>query len=75
MRFRRLWLFRQLTSAERARRFHEEWLSAALRSGRSFPRIPVRKVSEGGFSGMLRRPGGREVAARWWEDALEKVRP
>jgi len=56
-------------------RCHEQWLSATLRSGRQMPRIPTRKVAEGGFAHLLARSGGREKAANWWEAALERGVP
>jgi len=37
------------------------------------PRIPVKKVSEGGFAGLMSTPAGRYRAERWWERALEQV--
>lgn len=60
--------------ASLCRRTHELWLERVL-TGRhpEPPRIPVRKVSEGGFSRMLERPGGRERADRWWASALDRV--
>lgn len=35
------------------------------------PRIPVRRVDEGGFEELMRRPGGRGLAEAWWDEALE----
>lgn len=54
-------------------RDHSAWLSRVLRGeARSCaPRIPVRRVSEGGFSRMTSTPSGRYRAERWWERALE----
>jgi len=55
------------------RRTHERWLTRALRSGMPLPRIPLRRVDEGGFEELLARPRGREVAARWWRMAFARL--
>ena len=49
------------------------FLSLALSDGRMGPRIPRRRVDEGGFSDLLRRPGARAVVGRWWERVLERL--
>jgi len=57
-------------------REHSAWLNRMLvGSGRRthLPRIPVRKVSEGGFTTLMSTPAGRYRAERWWERTLEKV--
>ncbi len=56
-----------------ARRQHSDWLTWAMKSGNTFPRIPLREVSEGGFYPMLDRTHGRRRADRWWELALKRV--
>ena len=55
---------------------HSPWLSRMLggRRRKRIPRIPVRKVSEGGFSKLISTPSGRYRAERWWEKTLEKIR-
>lgn len=53
---------------------HARWLSWALRHRRRLPRIPVRKVSEGGFARLMATRRGREFAADWWDETLEQVR-
>lgn len=61
---------------DRARQYrlvHERWLTRAVRSPGRYPRIPTRRVDTGGFSALLSRPGGGELAERWWELALERV--
>jgi hypothetical protein len=55
------------------RRVHEAWLTRAVTSGKAYPRIPVRRVDEGGFDPLLSRPGGRQLADRWWSAALGRV--
>jgi len=51
---------------------HSAWLSDALAGNRRPPRIPTRKVSEGGFAGLVNTPGGRYRAERWWDRTLEQ---
>jgi hypothetical protein len=62
-----------LTAGERARLLHSRWLTDAMRSGRPMPRIPLRRVEEGGWEELLARPKGRDVAERWWRRALRWV--
>jgi len=52
------------------RRVHERWLTWALASDAPIPRIPVKRVSDGGFSRLTARPRGRELAERWWRTAF-----
>lgn len=60
-----------LTPGERMRREHERWLDRALSGGAGeLPRIPVRRVDQGGFGALLAAPGGRERADQWWLDAF-----
>lgn len=56
-----------------ARLMHSRWLSDAIARPMDVPRIPTRRVADGGFSTMLGRPGGRERAERWWDLALDRV--
>jgi hypothetical protein len=62
-----------LERGEVARRLHSQWLSRALSSGQAYPRIPVRRVDEGGFSALQGTAYGRQVADAWWSLALERV--
>ncbi len=57
----------------RARLVHSLWLTRALESGREYPRIPVRPVVTGGFSRLLARSNGRQLADRWWQRALARL--
>ena len=65
----------RLDAGRRMIREHSAWLTHMLgrRTTTSIPRIPVRKVSEGGFSGLMSTPGGRFRAERWWERTLRRV--
>ena len=49
------------------------FLSWALRNHRRLPRIPRRRVSEGGFKMLLRQPGAKAAIGRWWDAVLDKV--
>ncbi|MCC5824367.1 MAG: hypothetical protein LAT64_12035 [Phycisphaerales bacterium] len=59
--------------SERFRAEHSAWLSYAMLTGRSYPRIPTRRADEGGFDGLRARPGGLARAAEWWRAALARV--
>jgi hypothetical protein len=52
---------------------HAHWLGWALRENPPLPRIPVRKVSEGGFARLMSTPAGRYRAERWRERTLARV--
>jgi hypothetical protein len=58
--------------AERMRRFHSAWLTRAIRhgGGAGIPRIPARRVSEGGYSPLMGTVEGREWAEAWWNETL-----
>lgn len=62
-----------LSPSQLMRRVHELWLDRALRSGKRYPRIPLRRVDRGGYDPLRTRPGGRDRAERWWTLALERV--
>jgi len=50
------------------------FLSEALRSRSGTPRIPTRRVSEGGFAEILRRsPAARAAVRHWWTRALSLI--
>ncbi|MCC5829426.1 MAG: hypothetical protein JJU36_08260 [Phycisphaeraceae bacterium] len=51
------------------RRMAEEtsaFLTWALSGSHDMPRIPRRRVDEGGFGSMLKMPGARRLVYRWW---------
>lgn len=63
-----------LPTAERVRLEHESWLRWAFgRPAGMLPRIPVRRVSAGGFDAIMATPGGRAWAASWWGRAFDRV--
>jgi len=70
MRWRPLWPDDHAIKAAAFRRVHERWLERALRAPDRVPRIPVRRVADGGFARLLARPAGRLAAARWWDRVL-----
>ncbi len=64
----------QASKAQAFRRTHERWLTRAVAAATPAPRIPVRRVDDGGFDDLTATPRGREVAGRWWRMAFSKVR-
>lgn len=56
-----------------ARFVHSRWLTRALADGRTYPRIPLRLVSEGGWSHLMHTREGRKFAENWWAEALAQV--
>ncbi len=46
------------------------FLTWALKRERNLPRIPARRVDQGGFTDLLNRPGTRAMATRYWAKAL-----
>ncbi len=72
--FWRLWRRTDiLDRGEAARRLHSAWLTQALESGHEYPRIPIRRVDEGGFSVLRSTSYGRQVSEAWWTIALEHM--
>lgn len=65
---------RILTASERARRVHSAWLTRALaEDAHEAPRIPARRVEQGGFGALLRTARGRSWAWEWWGRVLESL--
>ncbi len=60
-------------AGELARRQHSQWLTRVLASAQPVPRIPVRRVDEGGFTPQMQRKHGPGHAETWWALALERV--
>jgi hypothetical protein len=70
----------RISAAQRMIIEHSRWLTRMLSlefweklRGGGMPRIPVRKVSEGGFARLMSTPAGRYRAERWWERTLEQL--
>jgi hypothetical protein len=57
--------------AEAMRRMHSAWLTKALQRGSKPPRIPTRKVADGGWSQLTATPEGEAWAREFWEETLE----
>jgi len=49
----------------------EVFLNWALANRSKLPRIPRRRVSEGGFTAILKNPGARALVGRFWSKALD----
>jgi hypothetical protein len=65
---------RILTASEQARRVHSAWLTRALSGEMNEPpRIPARRVEQGGFHALLFTAAGRRWAADWWRRVLERL--
>lgn len=47
------------------------FLTWALAEDRGLPRIPRRRVDEGGFSELLKQRAVRAMVDRWWNRTLE----
>lgn len=60
-------------AGELARRQHSQWLTDALETGKDVPRIPLRRVDQGGFSRHMERKTGPGRAEQWWRLALEQT--
>jgi len=46
------------------------WLTWALDNDLDVPRIPRRRVSDGGFKQMLEHPAARAAVRHWWMRTL-----
>jgi hypothetical protein len=46
------------------------FLNWAMSESRDLPRIPRRRVDQGGFQELLRHPGARALVRHWWERVL-----
>jgi len=47
------------------------FLTWALSTNAAVPRIPIRRVDDGGFDMLMRMPGARQAVQRWWMRALD----
>ncbi|MBM4108168.1 MAG: hypothetical protein FJ255_05075 [Phycisphaerae bacterium] len=56
-----------------ARWAHSQWLTRALAGERGYPRIPTRRVADGGWSEFMSTPEGRRFAENWWASTLAQV--
>lgn len=51
----------------------EAYLTWALKNGVELPRIPRRRVDDGGFKRLVRLPGARKMMDQWWWRALDII--
>jgi hypothetical protein len=49
------------------------FLTWALQTRAELPRIPRRRVDEGGFTQLLAMPGARRRIGHWWDCTLERI--
>lgn len=69
-----LWRERLRDAGQKARDEHSRWLTLALlgrSAGLNQPRIPTRKVDDGGFDRLMQDPRGRRAATRWWSNTFQ----
>ena len=57
----------------RFRQEHSRWLTHAVTTRRPYPRIPTRRVADGGFDRMMRLEHGPARASKWWSLASAGV--
>lgn len=50
---------------------HSQFLTMALRGDAETPKIPRRRVDQGGYSELMKRPGARAAALAWWDSVLK----
>ncbi len=62
-----------MDAGQRFRAEHARFLTLALRSGRKYPRIPIKRVDQGGYSGLMRLSEGEKRASMWWSAAMNRV--
>lgn len=62
-----------IEAGRKARLLHSRWLTAAIERPMDVPRIPTRRVADGGFDTVLGRPTGRARCDKWWDLALDRV--
>lgn len=73
MRWFRSGRARMVEAGRLARLVHSRWLTEAISRPLDVPRIPTRRVDDGGFGPMVCRPEGRARADRWWSLALDRT--
>ena len=49
------------------------FLSWALGEEQHLPRIPRRRLDQGGFTELMRRPMARIMTSHWWRRALDRI--
>jgi len=54
---------------------HSAFLTWAMQFPDEVPRIPRRRVDQGGFTMILRRPGARAAVLGFWKRTLERIYP
>ncbi len=64
---------KELDAGTRFRAVHSSFLTRALRYGLRHPRIPAKRVDEGGYSGLLKMPEREKRAILWWSAAMNRM--
>lgn len=52
---------------------HSAFLTAALAQDRGYPRIPRRRVDQGGFAEVLKLPAARAAVNHFWKRIFDAV--
>jgi len=53
---------------------HSAYLSWAVHEDGALPRIPHRRIKDGGFAPLLKRPEARAAVRHWWTRVLHQLR-
>lgn len=64
---------KELDAGARFRAVHSSFLTRALRLGFRTPRIPAKRVDEGGYSGLLKIPEHEKRSIAWWSAAMSRM--
>ncbi len=67
---------KELDAGARFRAMHSSFLTRALKLGwfgGKCPRIPAKRVDEGGYSGLLKMSEREKRATLWWAAAMSKM--
>jgi len=64
---------KELDAGVRFRAVHSSFLTRALKFGLRSPRIPAKRVDEGGYSGLLKIPEQEKRATLWWAAAMSRM--
>ena len=64
---------KELDAGARFRAVHSGFLTRALKFKIRYPRIPAKRVDQGGYSGLLKLPEHEKRSALWWGIAMERM--
>jgi len=64
---------KELDAGARFRAVHSSFLTRALKFGLRTPRIPAKRVDEGGYSGLLKMNEAEKRSTLWWAAAMSRM--